>query len=402
LAGTGDPFTIYDTDGTTKLLAYSTASGKLSIIGDGSFTGNLSIGLSDAIFKAEPTVGIWLGNQIYGSAPFSVSKNGVIKADSGTIGGWTLADSYLQNSAGTFQINSNASTIYVGPYASGDHIRISSSGGIQHTNSAGSATGKFTLSPNGNLTLSGSVTITSGDTYDAIQNAQSDANAAQSTADTANSTANSAYSTASTAIQPGNGVSLNSGAKTINTILMNSSGIKITTASSGTRLELSNSGLYLYNGSTPTVALNAATGNAEFTGKVTANEGSFTGSLYSSTGTLGGWTLGTDTISATGLTLTSATGLFGAASIKYGASNSFATAFEPATSNFLIYNLTQSKYSLSINESTNVVKIDTSAPVLDGTSSGGLRNIYTATSYTGNTQYSTSAEDGDILIVYTA
>ena len=264
LSGTGDPFTIYDTDGTTKLLSYSTTSGKLSIVGDGSFTGNLSIGSSDAVFKAEPIVGIWLGNQIYGSAPFSVSKNGVIKADSGTIGGWTLSNSYLQNSAGTFQINSNASTIYVGPYATGDHIKISASGGIQHTNSVGSATGKFTLSPNGNLTLSGAVTITSGDTYDAIQTAQSDAN-------TANSTANSAYTTAGTAIQPGNGISLNSGAKTINTILMNSSGIKITTASSGTRLELSNSGLYLYNGSTPTVSLNAATGNAEFTGTITAS-----------------------------------------------------------------------------------------------------------------------------------
>lgn len=264
LSGTGDPFTIYDTDGTTKLLSYSTTSGKLNIVGDGSFTGNLSIGSSNAIFKAEPETGIWLGNAAYASAPFSVSKNGVIKSDSGTIGGWTLSSSYLQNSAGTFQINSNASTIYVGPYATGDHIKISASGGIQHTNSIGSATGKFTLSPNGNLTLSGAVTITSGDTYDAIQNAQSDAN-------TANSTANSAFATAGTAIQPGNGVSLNSGAKTINTILMNSSGIKITTASSGTRLELSNSGLYLYNGSTPTVALNAATGNAEFTGTITAS-----------------------------------------------------------------------------------------------------------------------------------
>ena len=158
LAGTGDPLTIYDTDGTTKLLSYSTTSGRLSIVGDGSFTGNLSIGSSNSIFKAEPATGIWLGNASYASAPFSVSTNGVIKAEAGTIGGWTLADSYLQNSAGTFQINSNASTIYVGPYATGDHIRISSSGGIQHTNSAGSATGKFTLSPNGNLTISGSIT----------------------------------------------------------------------------------------------------------------------------------------------------------------------------------------------------------------------------------------------------
>jgi hypothetical protein len=269
------------TSGNTELFNLDLDASTLTINGSGTFTGNLSIGSSNSIFKAEPATGIWLGNASYASAPFSVSNNGVIKAEAGTIGGWTLADSYLQNSAGTFQINSNASTIYVGPYATGDHIRISSSGGIQHTNSAGSATGKFTLSPNGNLTLSGAITITSGDTYDAIQTAQS-------TANTANSTANSAFTTAGTAIQPGNGVSLNSGANTINTILMNSSGIKITTPGTGTRLELSNSGLYLYNGSTPTVSLNAATGSAEFTGIITA-------STFTSTyGTTNGITVAAD------------------------------------------------------------------------------------------------------------
>lgn len=377
LAGTGDPFTIYDTDGTTKLLAYSTTSGKLSITGDGSFTGSLSIGSSNAIFKAEPETGIWLGNATYGSAPFSVSKNGVIKADSGTIGGWTLADSYLQNSAGTFQINSNASTIYVGPYSSGDHIRISSSGGIQHTNSAGSATGKFTLSPNGNLTLSGAVTITSGDTYDAIQSAQSDATAAQSTANSAQSTATSAYNIADSAIQPGNGISLNSGAKTINTILMNSSGIKITTASSGTRLELSNSGLYLYNGSTPTVALNAATGSAEFSGTIT-----------SSSGTIGGWSLGSTSLSATGLTIQSAVGTFGAATIQF---DSGSYTMGGIGGSFFINNtqISSSTTAISINGNNNVIVGTSTSP-----SSSRVRNI------TASTSDPSGGENGDMWAKY--
>lgn len=157
LAGTGDPLTIYDTDGSTKLLSYSTTSGRLSIVGDGSFTGNLAIGSADAIFKAEPATGIWLGNSSYASAPFRVSTNGVIRANSGTIGGWTLAGSYLENSLQTFQINSSSSTMFVGPYATGDHIRIGASVGIQHTNSGGSATGKFTLTPNGNASFSGQI-----------------------------------------------------------------------------------------------------------------------------------------------------------------------------------------------------------------------------------------------------
>lgn len=148
--------------GNTELFNLDLDAATLTINGSGTFTGNLSIGSSNAIFKAQPSTGIWLGDATYASAPFSVSTNGVIKANSGTIGGWTLASSYLQNSAGTFQMNSANSTIYIGSYATSDHIRISASGGIQHTNSGGSATGKFTLDPGGSLTISGNVTATAG------------------------------------------------------------------------------------------------------------------------------------------------------------------------------------------------------------------------------------------------
>lgn len=274
LAGTGDPLTVYDTDGSTKLLSYSTTSGRLSIVGDGSFTGNLSIGSSNAIFKAEPATGIWLGNAAYASAPFRVSTNGVIRAEAGTIGGWTLADSYLQGT--NFQINSSNSTIYVGPYASGDHIRISASGGIQHTNSGGSATGKFTLTPNGNLTISGTFTIDASSTIDG----------------TAASTVKSGAASGSAAVQPGNGVSLN-GSKQITTI-STSSGITIGTATSGARVELTSAGLKAYNsGGTNTVSINSD-GSASFSGSITSSSGSIggfnLGSTYLSSGTSGSGT----------------------------------------------------------------------------------------------------------------
>jgi len=159
LSGTGDPLTIYGSGGTANpVLSFNGA--KLSIVGDGTFSGNLVIGSTStaSVFKAEPATGIWLGDQSYSSAPFSVAVNGVIKANSGTIGGWTLGSSFLQGS--NFEINSSNSTIYVGP-TSGSHIRISASNGIA-TYNGGTQTSGFNLATNGTLSLSGAITATSG------------------------------------------------------------------------------------------------------------------------------------------------------------------------------------------------------------------------------------------------
>jgi hypothetical protein len=146
------PFAIYGSGGT-KLFDYNQTSEKLTIVGDGSFSGDLSIGSSNAIFKAEPATGIWLGNSAYASAPFSVSTNGVIKAEAGKVGGWTITENYLKS--GTLEFNSLNSAIYVGA-TNADHIKISASGGIQHVNSSGSPTGKFNLTSSG-LSVSGSI-----------------------------------------------------------------------------------------------------------------------------------------------------------------------------------------------------------------------------------------------------
>ena len=158
LSGTGDPLLIYGTGGVAGGAILSFNGTKLSIVGDGTFSGSLEIGSSNAIFKADPSTGIWLGNATYASAPFSVSTNGVIKANSGTIGGWTLGSTFLQGS--NFEINSSSSTIFVGP-TSGQHIRMSASGGIA-TYNGGTQTGGFNLTTSGSLTLSGTLTAASG------------------------------------------------------------------------------------------------------------------------------------------------------------------------------------------------------------------------------------------------
>ena len=149
-------FYIYNSAGTAVLSA--PLSGGLSIVGNGTFTGDLSIGSSNSIFKAEPSTGIWLGNSSFSSAPFSVAANGVLKAESGTVGGWTLGNDYLSTT--NFKISKADAAIYVGN-TSGQHIRLSSTE-LAHYN-GGTPTGKFTLTAsNGNLSLSGAITSTSG------------------------------------------------------------------------------------------------------------------------------------------------------------------------------------------------------------------------------------------------
>lgn len=163
LSGGTSPFIIYGTDGTTKLLEYLTSgtTGTLAIKGSGTFTGDLSIGSGNDIFKADPDIGIWLGNTNYLSAPFRVNKSGYITATYGDIGGWNLGESYLQNSTGTLKINSGADpNIFLGS-SSGYHFRLTPSS-IAHYN-GGSTTGQFTLTAapgvNGShLSMSGNIT----------------------------------------------------------------------------------------------------------------------------------------------------------------------------------------------------------------------------------------------------
>jgi hypothetical protein len=159
MSGASSPFIIYGTDGSTKLLEFIGGStGTLVITGSSTFSGNLSVGSGNSIFKAEPATGMWLGNATESSAPFSVSNNGVIRATSGTIGGWYLGSSTLQNASSSPTIRLNTSGIIVGATSS-SYIDIAADG-ITHRNSNGTASGKFTLTTGASpsLTVNGSIT----------------------------------------------------------------------------------------------------------------------------------------------------------------------------------------------------------------------------------------------------
>lgn len=147
LRGSGNPLEIFGTGGTS-LLSYDAGATKLTITGDGTFTGNIS-GATGTLSNA-----LNVGTAVSGLYPFSVSSSGVIRAISGKIGGWTLGPTYLQNTAGTFQLDSDNSRLSIGPL-NGANIKITTSG-IGTYSSETSVPG-FNLATTGVLTLSGGI-----------------------------------------------------------------------------------------------------------------------------------------------------------------------------------------------------------------------------------------------------
>jgi hypothetical protein len=83
----------------------------------------------------------------------------------------------------------------------------------------------------------------------------------------------------------GNAVIANLDAGKITTGILNVAGtVKISTATSGSRVELTPLGFFAYNGSTPTVSILAADGSAEFTGRVYGSRFESTGYTAGTTG----------------------------------------------------------------------------------------------------------------------
>jgi hypothetical protein len=154
-------FYIYNSTGAAVLSA--PLNGGLSIVGSGTFTGSLEIGSGNNIFKADGSTGIWLGNSTFGSANFRVSTSGILTALAGNIGGWIISPTqltsngsdYISLTPGTPRISivkasaPNAGTITIDPID-----------GIKGTN--------FQLTPSGNLTATnaqftgGKITVNAG------------------------------------------------------------------------------------------------------------------------------------------------------------------------------------------------------------------------------------------------
>jgi hypothetical protein len=150
LRGSGNPFEIFGTGGTS-LLSYNTGDTKLNITGDGSFTGNIT-GASGTIG------GITLNSSGISSTNFSISSTGIITATSGTIGGWTITGSVIESPlVSNNRITFNPATPKIALLQSGvEKITIDPVEGIKDS------TGNFALTPAGNLTIKGQVQATSG------------------------------------------------------------------------------------------------------------------------------------------------------------------------------------------------------------------------------------------------
>ena len=80
-------------------------------------TDKLSGGTGSNYVALIPGTGIQLGSETFASAPFSVTKEGVLKSTSGTIGGWTIGASSLSST--NITIDSGNELIKSNDYASG-------------------------------------------------------------------------------------------------------------------------------------------------------------------------------------------------------------------------------------------------------------------------------------------
>ena len=164
-------FYIYNSTGAAVLSA--PLNGGLSIVGSGTFTGNLSIGTSPNIFKAEPATGIWLGGTdgTYTNANFRVSTSGSLRALSGSIGGWTITSSSIYSSA---ELGVNRMALYPSSpqlsliIPSSFKIELDPTVGLKFSkisDNAGSTITSvpFQVAPNGNLTATdATITVTAG------------------------------------------------------------------------------------------------------------------------------------------------------------------------------------------------------------------------------------------------
>ena len=121
----------------------------------GEFTGTMKIGSGSSVFHTD-AYGLYLGSDTFASANFSVTPEGKIKANDGSIGGWTINSLTLRSSAGASRIELNPSTPSIQLISSTGTINIDTTYGIHDS------VGNFSLAMNGVLILKGDVTANTG------------------------------------------------------------------------------------------------------------------------------------------------------------------------------------------------------------------------------------------------
>jgi hypothetical protein len=149
-------FYIYNSAGAAVLSA--PLSGGLSINGGGTFSGSLS--------AASGTFG---GNITASNGLFSVS-NGVLTAQSGTIGGWNINETQLRSSGAITGLSNYITLNPATPRISLVKVTADQFGGtgtltIDPVEGIKDSAGNFELTPAGILTLKGSLTISTNPTY---------------------------------------------------------------------------------------------------------------------------------------------------------------------------------------------------------------------------------------------
>jgi hypothetical protein len=236
--------------------------GSLNVTQASTFTGNVTLSsggdllLNGGAIKATGSAGrVEIGSLgIYGynavtggTAQVRIDANtGQLVAQGGTIGGWTINQSSLTttNTAGnTVGLYSNGQ-LYMGP--------------------------NFSVGANGAVSISGTITVVGTGSNVATT---TDLDGKVSSGDVKNHLGGTNTTTISGGI--------------INTGTINLNNVKINTGATGARIDIDSTGLKAYDTNGLTVAINSS-GSAQFKGTITG-----------STGRIGGWDIGTDTLTST-------------------------------------------------------------------------------------------------------
>jgi hypothetical protein len=207
-----------------------------------SSTGFIELGgeATDNIIRLDAndtTYRMWIGKNSSATAPFKVTKEGVLYATGAVLTSMEIG-STLSDGTSLTTVKNNA------------------------------ATGATALQPNGTLT---------GNVSGKINNV-------------AVATVTAGAASGATAVQGGNGVTLAAN-KTIESII---AGTGLVLKSGGAKpVIIDNSGLKMNNGTEDTLLLDASTGNAVFRGTIYATAGEFAGKVTASSGSIGNWSIST-------------------------------------------------------------------------------------------------------------
>lgn len=160
LAGTGDPLTIYGSGGTANpVLSYN--GNKLTIVGDGTFSGSLSAASGTFTGDISAASGTFTGDFGASGGNFTV-RSGIVSALAGTIGNWYINSNSIRSSSSASavpRIELDPLTPQIILAGASGTITLSPANGITGPDVTidGNTGAGFSLTPNGSATLRGKI-----------------------------------------------------------------------------------------------------------------------------------------------------------------------------------------------------------------------------------------------------